>query len=106
LQHKKVENKYTDSLKAFMEAGYVITDHRIRERELSSQIEKEIAALPKKMRIIFELSRKSHYTHREIAHELNISEQTVRTQVKNALRILRVKLGALLSLIFFSVNFF
>lgn len=100
LQHRKVESKYIDSLKVFDSKGYVITDHRIREKELNAQIEKEIAALPAKMRIIFEMSRKSYYTHREIAHELNLSEHTVKTQVKNALRILRVKLGTLLSLIF------
>lgn len=101
LQHKKVESKYTDSLKAFIEAGDNITDHRIREKELSERIEREISALPKKMRTIFELSRKSHYSHREIAHELNITEQTVKTQVNNSLRILRVKLGTMLSLILF-----
>jgi RNA polymerase sigma-70 factor (family 1) len=106
LQHKKVENKYIDSLKVYMEKGYVITDHRIREQELSVQIEKEIAALPKKMRTIFELSRKSHYSHREIATELDISEQTVKTQVNNALRILRIKLGTLLSLISCCLNYF
>lgn len=99
LQHRKVENKYADSLKAFMEDGYLIADHRIREQELSAQIEKEISALPAKMRAIFELSRKSHYTHREIALQLNLSEQTVKTQVNNALRILRVKLGTLFSLL-------
>lgn len=106
LQHKKVENKYVDSLKAYIEKGYVITDHRIREQELSAQIEKEIAALPKKMRTIFELSRKNHYSHREIANELDISEQTVKTQINNALRILRIKLGILVSLISCCFNFF
>lgn len=100
LQHRKVEIKYTDSLRDFIEAGYVITDHQIREKELTAHIDKEIAALPPKMKLIFELSRKSYYTHREIAVELKLSEQTVKTQVKNALRILRLKLDTLLLLIF------
>ncbi len=100
LQHRKVETKYVDSLKAFIDAGYVVTDHSIREKELSAHIEKQIAALPAKMRLIFELSRKSYFTHREIARELNLSEHTVKTQVKNALRILRLKLDTLLFLLF------
>jgi len=95
LSHKKVSVKYSDSLKVFAEKGYVNTDHRVRERELTALIEKEVAALPSRMRHIFELSRKENYSHREIAQHLNLSEQTVRTQVKNALRVLRVKLGAL-----------
>lgn len=95
LSHKKVATRYTDSLKTFAEKGYLHTDHHVRERELQAIIEKEVAALPVKMRHIFELSRKEHYSHGEIAQQLNLSEQTVRTQVKNALRILRVKMGAL-----------
>ncbi len=94
LSHKKVATRYIDSLKAFVEQGYMNTDHLVRERELSALIEKGIVALPEKMRHVFELSRKGNYSHREIAQQLNLSEQTVRTQVKNALRILRVKLGA------------
>lgn len=95
LSHKKVVRRHSDSLKVFAEKGYVNTDHRIRERELTALIEKEVAALPPKMRHIFELSRKENYSHREIAQQLKVSEQTVRTQVKNALKVLRVKLGAL-----------
>ena len=105
-QHRKVETKYTDSLRTFIDTGYVITDHRIREKELSAHIEKEIAALPAKMRLIFEMSRKSYNTHREIAQELNLSEQTVKTQVNNALRILRIKLGTLLHWTFLLHVFF
>ncbi|MES2458363.1 MAG: sigma factor-like helix-turn-helix DNA-binding protein [Bacteroidota bacterium] len=42
---------------------------------------------------IFEMSRFEHLSHKEIADQLQLSEQTVRTQVKKALRILRSKLG-------------
>lgn len=104
LAHKKVASKYTDSLRRLAGTSYLITDHRIRERELKILIEKEIAALPAKMRHIFELSRKEYYSHQEIAHKLNLSEQTVRTQVKNALRILRVKLGTFLFSILLLIN--
>ncbi|MNY63640.1 RNA polymerase sigma factor [compost metagenome] len=47
------------------------------------------------MREIFELSRKANLTHKEIAEKLNISDQTVRKQVQNALRILKPKVQAI-----------
>jgi RNA polymerase sigma-70 factor (family 1) len=91
--HKKVEGKYFDSILKFAEQPQTITDHRIRENQLIAIIEKELAELPPKMREVFELSRKQHLSHREIAERLDISEQTVSKHVTNALKILRVKLG-------------
>lgn len=96
IAHKQVESKYIASLEDFIHKGEFITDHRVRERQLAELIEKEIAALPPKMREIFRLSRISNMSHKEIAEGLSLSEQTVRTQVRNALRLLRVKLGLLI----------
>jgi RNA polymerase sigma-70 factor (family 1) len=90
---KEVESKYIVSILKFAVQPQVVTDHRIRENQLIAIIEKEIAELPTKMREVFELSRKQHLSHREIAEQLDISEQTVSKHVTNALKILRVKLG-------------
>ena len=95
MAHKQVESKYISSLQGFIDKGEFITDHRIRERQLAALIEKEIADLPPKMREVFRMSRISNLSHKEIAEELSLSEHTVRTQVRNALRLLRVKLGLL-----------
>ncbi|RYE19270.1 MAG: RNA polymerase sigma-70 factor, partial [Sphingobacteriales bacterium] len=96
IEHRQVESKYIDSLAEFA-GGYIAgTDHLIREKQLNELIEREIAALPPKMREVFELSRKSYLTHVEIADRLNISEQTVKKQITNALKILRVRLGLLM----------
>jgi len=92
---KQVQDKYLDSLKAFSTQDNVLTDHRIRENQLREHIEKEISMLPPKMREVFELSRKEHLSHREIAWRLEISEQTVSKQITNALKILKLKLGVL-----------
>ncbi|MNL67317.1 RNA polymerase sigma factor [compost metagenome] len=67
---------------------------------MTAMIEKEIAALPQKMREVFELSRKQNLSHKEIAEQLGISEQTVSKQVTNALKILKTKLGLMLYLVF------
>ncbi|SFO52095.1 RNA polymerase sigma-70 factor, ECF subfamily [Chitinophaga sp. YR627] len=93
ITHKKIEEKYFNSIQQFLEQPQTITDHRVRENQLIALIEKEIAALPPKMREVFELSRKQHLSHKEIAEKLDISEQTVSKHVTNALKILRIKLG-------------
>lgn len=93
LDHQKIRRDYKQSFQNFLEHGEYITDNYIREKEFSQLIEKEIAALPDKMREIFELSRRQNLSRTEIAEKLNISEKTVKNQISNALKILRGKLG-------------
>ncbi len=100
ISHQQVESKYMSSLQNFMTQGSCLTDHRIREKQLAALIERGIADLPLKMREVFELSRKHKLTHKEIADKLNLSEQTVKKQVNNALKILRLKLGTMLFISF------
>jgi RNA polymerase sigma-70 factor (family 1) len=99
IEHRQVESKYIDSLAAYANNYEAATDHLVREKQLIAIIDREIAALPPKMREVFELSRKSHLTHKEIAEHLSLSEETVKRQVKNALKILRVRLGLVLYLV-------
>lgn len=94
--HKRIESDYITSLQNFLDSGEAATDHLVRRNELTRLIEKEILALPPKMREVFELSRKANLSHREIAVQLNLSDKTVKNQVNNALKILRVKLRALI----------
>lgn len=100
IDHKKVRSNYAESLQKFIDIGSVQADYVIREKELTQIIEKEIALLPTKMRYIFELSRKHYLSHKEIAQKLDISEKTVKNQVNNALKELRIKLGMLVFLLF------
>lgn len=92
LAHKCVENKFLLSIEKTT-ATEAITDHLVREHQLATIIEKQIRQLPPKMRQVFELSRKSYLTYSEIAERLDLSEQSVRSHVKGALRVLRTKLG-------------
>ncbi|RZK78449.1 MAG: RNA polymerase sigma-70 factor [Pedobacter sp.] len=93
LSHKQVEDKYVTSLQSFINEQPAYTDYKVREQQLKDIIEQEISALPERMQLIFRMSRYEEKTHRQIAEELNLSEETVKDQVKKALRILRVKLG-------------
>lgn len=90
--HQKVEEKYMESLHS-LKQNSSSTDYMIREKELSAMIEQEINALPPRMREIFILSRREWLSNSDIASKLNISQHTVETQMKRALRQLRLKLG-------------
>jgi len=90
--------KYANSVQEYAEKAISVTDHLIRERQLKAIIEQEISMLPDKMREVFELSRNGYLTHAEISKKLGISEQTVRSHIKKALKILRGRLGILLFL--------
>ncbi|WP_164111971.1 MULTISPECIES: RNA polymerase sigma factor [Sphingobacterium] len=87
----KVLQKYYDSFRGSIGLTEG-TDHLIQEKEINRYLEEAIDALPAKMRNIFELSRKEFLSHKEIADKLDISEKTVKTQINNALKVLRKKL--------------
>jgi RNA polymerase sigma-70 factor (family 1) len=90
---KEVRTRYINSIQQFTNEGGTRTDHLVRENMLKAAIEREIAVLPPRMREVFELSRKQHLSHREIAAIMNTSEQTVKKQMTKALKILRSKLS-------------
>lgn len=94
--HQQVASKYVDSLKDYLNThASVPTDHLVRENQLKAYIEREIQTLPPKMKRIFEMSRKENLSHKDIATQLGTSENNVSTQITNALRILRTKLGVI-----------
>lgn len=101
---KNTHNKYTTSILEFEQTGAVLTDHLVRENQLKALIDREIASLPPRMRQVFELSRKQHLSHKQIAEMMGTSEETVKKQMTRALKSLRLKLGLpvfLLMLVFY-----
>ena len=101
MTHQKVIARYLDSIRVFIEQGNYETDERIRAKELAAIIEREIAALPPKMREVFELSRSGEFSYKEIGKMLNITEGTVKQQVHNAIKTLRPKIHSFLLLFSF-----
>ena len=60
-----------------------------------------LAHMPADFREAFELNRKYHLTHREIANKLGISPQTVNYSISQALKLLRTELKDYLPLLLF-----
>jgi RNA polymerase sigma-70 factor (family 1) len=90
----KVRNDYLSSVAAFVSQSTIDATF-FDEREILEIVEAEIKNLPPKMREIFEMSRKDNLSHKEIAEKLNISPQTVKKQVQNALKIIKNKVPLL-----------
>ena len=82
------------------EQGSVITDdptgEAIREKELLAELETTIRALPEKCQLVFRLSRGQGFSHREIARELGVSENTIESHMSRALHTLRSRFQRLL----------
>ena len=64
-------------------------ESQIDAKALEAAIGEIVGRLPEKMREVFRLSRSENLSYREIALKLGISEETVKKQVYNALRIIR-----------------
>ncbi|MGJ1422310.1 RNA polymerase sigma factor [Sphingobacterium spiritivorum] len=82
---------YINSFEHFLSYYHCDTDLKVREKMITDLVEREIASLPDRMRQVFELSRKEGLSHKEISDLLGITEQSVRSHIKGALRILRLR---------------
>ncbi|PYF77413.1 RNA polymerase sigma factor [Pedobacter nutrimenti] len=95
IRHRKVVNRHLESFNEFARENIVIPEEQIRQKELQSIIESEIELLPPKMREVFLLSRRHYMSHKQISTHLGITEHTIKSQIGNAIRILRLKVGIL-----------
>lgn len=92
IRNNRVRTGYIDLFSHYMDTHNQTVLERMEEKELLSAIEEVIQSLPEKMKEVFELSRKDHLSHKEIAEKLGISDKTVKRQISNALSILRIRL--------------
>lgn len=75
------------------------TENSLIQSELQMQIEAAIEKLPPRCKEVFRMSRFGQLSYAEISKELNITTNTVETQIVKALRILRTELKDYLPLI-------
>lgn len=93
IRKQKVNPDFVDLIISEIDEADNATVERIDEKELVRLIDAEIERLPKKMKKVFEMSRKEFLSHKEIADQLGMSEDAVRKQVHRSIRILKLKLG-------------
>lgn len=95
LDKKKVRLDYAESLKKFQQTASSTTDHQLIEREMLRLIQERVDLLPRKLKLIYQLSRNSNLSTAEIAEQLNLSEKTVQNNLSLAVRELKLRLGIL-----------
>lgn len=101
IEKSNTRNFHFESFSRYIEMDRPLTEESVNFNELSTRIEAEVSKLPPKMRAIFEKSRFDGLSHKEIAKELNVSENTVKTVLHRATKSLREKLGSLIFFMFF-----
>ena len=102
LKHIQVQDKYRDFFLHHLSIDGGETDYPLAsviENEISTIVQKTIDRLPEQCQKIFTMSRMNDMKNEEIAQELGISINTVRTQIHRALKKLRIELKDFLSIL-------
>lgn len=89
-RHHQVREQYkTYATHLQADAHVNDVDAYVDTRELEKCLQEEILKLPPQCRQVFRLRREEELSNKEIAHQLNISENTVEQHMRKALRLLR-----------------
>jgi len=99
-RHQQTIKKYIAEGSHYIDVDTNETDYLIREKDIRDIIEKEIAAMPPRMRQAYELKHKFKQSPQEIAEQMGISEHTVKVQLQRALKHLRGRLGLVIYVLF------
>jgi RNA polymerase sigma-70 factor (ECF subfamily) len=94
-KHRKKlnENTYKEHLRNYFDDIYDKTENDIILADMKSRIDKKVEELPPQRKLIYQLSREEGLSYKEIAEKLNISEKTIETHIRLALKTLRAALS-------------
>lgn len=92
LRRSKYQITLKESLLRYFNDDAVNPEDLYINAEIEELIIKEIDSLPAKMKEIFVLSREDGLSYKEISSKLKVSENTVKKQISNSLKYLRLKL--------------
>ena len=93
IRKERSKANYLEYFSTYYQSVGESVDEEYLEKEFFEILDVEVAALPMRMRQVFELRFYGQKTNDEVAGELGISKHTVATQMKRALKVLRGKLG-------------
>jgi len=98
IKHKKIEETYKSQSQHDPIAKQQNLEDEIHASELENSIREAIDQLPMQRRKVFIMSRYDGLKYREIAEELNISNNTVENHMGKALKFMKEKLAHYLAL--------
>lgn len=91
INHHRIRQKVHQEIVEKYESEFESPDFYL-ESELFCLYNNALSKLPQDFRLVYELNRNEHLTHREIALRLNVSPQTVNYRISQVLKILRTEL--------------
>ena len=97
----KLQEEYTISLRMNLDSLEVFDNNLFSDNDIEKIISRALDALPEKCRAIFIMSKIEGKKHNEIAQELNISINTVGSQIGIAYKKLRTELKDYLPILLF-----
>lgn len=89
VKSQKTKEEHHDYLGRAQATSANPTEEQLTRHELEKEIELAIENLPPRCREAFKLSRYEHLSHAKIAEKMNITTNTVETQIVKALRLLK-----------------
>lgn len=89
LRNAAYDHKLKQQLFYNYQGAHYSTEDQLVYRDLETFKDKAIANLPPKMQLIFQMSRIQGLSHKEIAHQLGISQHTVKDQIVKALKSIK-----------------
>ena len=101
LRKRIVESYYVNYI---LNQDHPVTDDlekQIEDNEINEIIQKLLQQVPERRQEIFRMSRNENLSYKQIAKKLQISENTVDTQIRNVLNFLRKELPKYLILLLF-----
>ncbi len=108
IRQQNRRTRFSDELEQRYKDWDEMTVEKLETRSLEELIDSCIDALPDRMQEVFKLSRKEYLNSKEIAEKLGTAEATVKKQLSNSIKVLRIALAKhLISLfiIFFKVGY-
>ena len=98
LRHQRVIARSAARVVSAFDAAPVTPFDELAQHDLAAAIDRAVAELPERCRLVFVLSRQQHLGYTEIAQALGVSVRTVETQMWRALKRLRARLAPFLAI--------
>ena len=92
-----------DEIKISEESSLV---YYVEQKETLQRLDEAVQKLPSRMQEVYFLSREENLNYKQIADKLGISSETVKKQIKNALKHIKVALKNFPTSFFLLISFF
>lgn len=100
LRKRVTANCYTDYVLSRNEQFTNDFERQMEDSEIGDIIDRLLQQVPERRRLIFKMNRFENLSYKQIAEQLQISENTVDTQIRNVLNFLRKELPKYLKILF------